>query len=413
MTEGVVRYMKSLLGRYRGVIPKELTTYFILDALLSSIFWVVQAPYLKCLGFTALEYGVLGSVFSASVVISTLLAGWLVDRLRAKYLMITSLVLRSISYIMYLPGIKLLIYLATAINGLSSSLATVPTDVLISRLVNIRKLEYGYSLTYALFLIGNSLGAYLGWVPELVSKYSLINIVSSYRYVITFSAITLPLTSLLLIRVKEPLPKRSLGSSDSVAKKVVLPRNVVSVVIKLCIAEALIGLGASISIRNISYYFILKYGVESGELGTVFGAESLLMAALMIYLPKVSERVGNPLRTYALVSMLSVPLLVSITFINSYVVASLLYICRSALMNAASPLFVAFEMRVIPPEHRGKASSIIRLADRSVAIVGRGLGGYLMSIDLELPLRITALLYAISLTYLLTSFRSSDLRSSN
>lgn len=41
---------------------------------------MVQAPYLKCLGFTAFEYGILGSVFSASVACSMLVAGWLVDR---------------------------------------------------------------------------------------------------------------------------------------------------------------------------------------------------------------------------------------------------------------------------------------------------------------------------------------------
>ena len=402
----------TLLRRYRGVVHRELTTYFILEATLSSIFWVVQAPYLKCLGFTAFEYGILGSVFSASVACSMLVAGWLVDRFKAKYLITISLIIRSASYLLYLPGIKYLIYLAALINGVVAPLTTVSTDVLVSRLVELRRLEYGYSLTYALFLIGNSIGSYMGWIPELMSKYYFINIMRSYKYAIAFSAITLPLTSILLIKVREPYPHR-LKDTKNLRGRDRLPRDLVVTIVKLCIARALIGLGASISIRNISYYFILKYGVKSGELGTVYGFESLLMATLMIYLPRVSERVGNPLRTYSLVAMFSIPLLISITLVNNYVIASALFICRSVLMNAASPLFTAFEMRIIPPQHRGKASSIIRLADRSVAILGRGLGGYLMSVDLELPLRITALLYATSLTYLLLSFRSVDLKSSD
>ncbi len=396
----------SLIKRYADVLPKELITYSVLDAIVSSLFWVVQAPYLKCLGFTAIEYGLLGSVYAASVVCATLVVGWLTDRFRAKYLMITSLIIRSVSLMLYLPGAKLLIYVAAVINGVSAPISMIPTDVLISRLVEERRLEYGYSLIHALFLLGNSVGSYTGWVPELVSRLGILDIVTSYRYVIATSSISLPFLALLLVKIKEPNPQ-PITSRTRNSLNGSLPRDVLLVVAKLCLAEVLIGLGASVSIRNISYYFILKYGVKSGELGTIYGIESLLMAILMIYLPSVSERIGSPLRTYCLVAMTSVPLLLGMTLVNSYVIASALFICRSVLMNAASPLFTAFEMRIIPPQHRGKASSMIRLADSVASIFGRGFGGYLMSLDLELPLRVTALLYATSLTYLLLTFRGS------
>ena len=69
----------ALIRRYAGVLPRELITYSVLDAIVSSLFWVVQAPYLKCLGFTAIEYGLLGSVYATSVVCTTLVVGWLVN----------------------------------------------------------------------------------------------------------------------------------------------------------------------------------------------------------------------------------------------------------------------------------------------------------------------------------------------
>jgi len=40
-----------------------------------------------------------------------------------------------------------------------------------------------------------------------------------------------------------------------------------------------------------------------------------------------------------------------------------------------------------------------------LSAIGRGLGGYMLDIDLELPLRLTATIYSLSLTYLFLVFK--------
>lgn len=171
-------------------------------------------------------------------------------------------------------------------------------------------------------------------------------------------------------------------------------------------------MGASLAIHNANYYFVLKYGVGSGELGTLQFFESLGMGVLMLTMPKLSELVGNPLKTYAYVASTSLPLLVAITYVDNYYLAMALFVARTVIMNVASPLFTAFTMSILPKEHRGKALSLMNIVRDLVSIAGRGFGGYLLSINLEYPFRVTTGVYCVALTYLLLAFRNTGQKTS-
>ncbi len=93
------------------------------------------------------------------------------------------------------------------------------------------------------------------------------------------------------------------------------------------------------------------------------------------------------------------------TLVNDYFVASTLYLIRSILMNVSNPLYTAFALSLVPRDKRGIATSILNLSSRIPTGIGRAIGGWLLDIDYELPLRITALLYSISLTFLASCFK--------
>ncbi|MCE4625447.1 MAG: MFS transporter, partial [Desulfurococcales archaeon] len=169
--------------------------------------------------------------------------------------------------------------------------------------------------------------------------------------------------------------------------------------------EVAIGFGAAMSIHNIDYYFAAKYNVNSAQLGTVVGLQQLAMAALMLYMPRLSDRVGGPLKVYIAVSSASVPLLIAMTFTNNFILAASLFLIRSVLMNVATPLFDAFVMRLVPRDLRGIASSILSLSWTLPAGGGRAVGGWLLDKNLELPLRLTAAIYAAAIAALAAMFR--------
>jgi MFS family permease len=180
-----------------------------------------------------------------------------------------------------------------------------------------------------------------------------------------------------------------------------VPRKLLPVIV----VNILMGFGAAISIHNIDYYFAAKYGVTSGGLGTLFGTQQLLMGLLMLRLPQAADRAGGELRLYLILTSFSIPLLVGITLVNDYVIASAMFLIRSILINMVNPLFNSFVFKLVPAERRGIIGGIMGLTWTVPAGFGRAIGGRLLDYNLELPLRITALMYTLAMLYLALSYR--------
>jgi len=404
-----MRTLSNFIKGFRDV-PSQLIAYTVIDAFFWSLIWLIEAPYLKSLGFTPFEFGLFGSISVASSIVTLPISGWIVDRFRLIHVMIVSLIASSGSILLMVTGVKILIYLSAFLGGFVGSIPFIGFRVLVSRVVREERYYYVYPYIDALDMVGNAIGSYAGWLPEIIVKTYGLSYLEVYRYTLLTTAMLSLLAIIPLIKIKiVETPRTSRSMKGFVESFKGIPRSTWRVIGKIMVFEALIGLGAAMSIHNISYYFMLKYGIESGELGTLYGTESLLMALLMMFMPKVSEFIGSPLKAFVLVSFTSIPPLVAITFVSNYLLAFTLYIARTVLMNVASPLFTAFMMAVVPSEHRGKASSIVDLSRSVPSAIGRGLGGYMLGIDLELPLRITAIIYTLSLTYLFLVFRSDKL----
>ena len=398
----------SGMGTDDGRGLRKVTAFAFTSTVLPTLSYVVMAPYLRLLGFSPVEYGILGSLTTAASLASVLLIGWLTDRYRASTLVLAALLLESASYALTASGLRPLIYLASVLVGASNALFMIPIEVLVSRITSKERFHYSYTYLYASMSFGNAVGAILGWVPERLGAVLAVSTLESYRYCLLIIALLNPLPASFLLGLREEVGTTSRRSSGVDLHGIILAfRTLGQAFYKLVVFEGVITLGASLAIHNANYYFVLKYGVGSGELGTLQFFESLGMGALMLTMPKLSERIGNPLKTYAYVAFASLPLLVAITYVNNYYLAMALFVARTIIMNVASPLFTAFTMSILPKEHRGKALSLMNIIRDLVSIAGRGFGGYLLSVNLEYPFRITTGVYCVALTYLLLTFRNT------
>ncbi len=284
--------------------------------------------------------------------------------------------------------------------GASNGFSWTAFRVLVSRSVEDDRLHYALSYTMAANLVGSALGSFSGWIPVslnlLLAGSSLVEL-----YSLTLAGLGLALLSgpLIVLGVEEKL------HVTTPLRRRLSIRGLPSRFYKLVFLESMIGFGAAMSIHNIGYYFILKYEVNSGELGTVTGLESLAQALITTRMPSLADRLGGPLRVYIAVTMSSVPLLVLMTLVDSYVLAASIFLVRTILMNVANPLIEAFTLTLIPRDKRGIASAFTSLSWTIPASGGRALGGKLLDIDVELPLRLTALIYFLSLSGMGALFR--------
>ena len=391
---------RTVMDRISEKIPRKLMVFGVIDSITLNLLWVIYAPFLKSLGYSGFEYGLLGSIMSFSGLLATLLIGWQLDRMKVVKLFTYILLIDSLSILLIATGVKELIMLQSFIYGFTGQIFHISYNVLLSRISREKDYHYTYSYLFGMRSLGRAIGAYMGWIPGLLSFYLNIPIHGLYRWVIVTIALTrLPLIP-IIGGVKEPDIAPRIEKPD--IKEINIPWKTIG---KFVIVGGLIGFGASISIHNISYYFVLKYNVESGELGSIYGSIDLFMAILSFILPDLAQRMGGSLRLYLLLTSSSIPLLIGITLINNYLFASAIYVIRSILMNVANPLYTAFQMKIIPPMYRGRAAAIFNVSWMLPIGIGRGLGGYLLDIDLELPLRLTAILYVFSLAVLSIFFK--------
>ena len=355
--------------------------------------WSVLAPYLRGLGYSGTQYGLVGSTAVLSSALMTLLAGTLSDRIGARRVAAVGLLGQSLALLLISTGEPVRVALGFFINGASNALAFTSQQALVARTGSDERLHYTFSYVAASSTLGGALGSFAGWLPVIASNRLGVSLLDAYRATLALASL-LPLASApVALSLREDLaPKRGSTASGW--------RRLGGGFAKITLANVLIGFGAAMSIHNIDYYFSVKYNITSAQLGSVLGLQQLLMAFLMTRIPRLADRAGSPLKVYLAVSYSSVPLLIAMTLVNNFPVAAALYLVRSILMNVANPLFNAVVMRMVPRDLRGTASALLSLSWTLPAGGGRAVGGYLLDIDLELPLRLTALLYTAALTYI-------------
>ncbi|MEN2999205.1 MAG: MFS transporter [Acidilobaceae archaeon] len=375
-----------------------------LASLLGGASYSILAPYLRLLGFSPIEYGFLGALLLFTSLLFTAIAGWASDRVGAKEVMTASLFLQSFSTLLLAFGSTPSVIFSFLLSGVSGGLAAVAGVVLATRVSGGEQLERALPFLSAASTIGGGIGHFGGWVPVLLSSLYSVSLLECYRLQFLAIALLLPLLTLpFLLGLKEIRgPQRAEGGSPARVPWGVLAR--------LVLINAIISLGAGMSIHIIDYYFVLKFNVQSGELGTVLGIQNLLMGLLMLLTPKVSVAVGGPLRAYLLIASPSILFIVAMTLTSNYAISSSIYIVRTILMNVANPLYHAFEMSLIPSEYRGRGASLISIAWQLPAGVGRIIGGALMTYNVEAPLLATAALYALSFSLMFLFFPSYVLR---
>ncbi|MET1128218.1 MAG: MFS transporter [Thermoproteota archaeon] len=368
--------------------------------IIGGLLWSIYAPFLRAQGFSGTLYGVIGSVSVFSSIAGTLASGWISDKHGPRKAIIAGFVSSSAGAAVLSLGGLYPALAASVLTGFGGGAVWVAMAALVSKTAPDTELDRAFSYMNAASLFGGALGSFMGWLPVIYARVTGAPLLESYKLFLAVGAVILLAVTLpLYARVQEPRAEQA-GAGKPSDRGPVPWRTIY----KLVLVELVIGFGAALSIHNIDYYFALKYGVTSAELGTTFGVQEAAMGVLTLYMPRFSRRVGGPLRAYLALTGSSLPLLVAMTFVNSFPVAAAMYIVRSILMNVASPLYQAFQMSLLPWGLRGRGSSLLGLAWQVPVGLGRSVGGALLDVNVELPLRLTALLYSIALSMLAAFF---------
>ncbi|MEM1873807.1 MAG: MFS transporter [Acidilobaceae archaeon] len=367
------------------------------SALFGGLASSILAPYVRGLGFDAAHYGLFAASIAIGSLVGGLVGGFLSDLASPKILVVFSALLSALGYaILSANGAESLV-VAALLLGIAGGAGGAALLILAVRMqsASSKSLEEPIVALQATSLIATSFGMLLGWIPVVVSTVSGLEITFVYRGALLACGLGSAVLVLLLVRKIPPVVGKR-GSERNPLAESSGDKIDLKPLAKLVFVGLLISFGAGLSVHIIDFYFTKKFGFDSGRLGTLMSAQNLLMGLGMFMAQRVSRELGNPIKTYIIISSTSVPLLIAMTFVSSPLLASSIYVARTFFMNIANPLYQAFELSLVPDRYRGRFLAFLNVASIVPAAVGRALGGALMTYDLELPLRLTALIYAIA-----------------
>lgn len=358
-----------------------LLALVLLSSIGNGIINVLIQPYLKHIGFDPREVGLLQFISSVATSLSLVPAAYTSDRYGRKKIAIGSLIFSIPGFILILlPAERVVLYVGFALMGVGNAMTAVTLNPLLADVTPREKLDLVASASQIIGLVGSLLGMALTWLPQL-ANISLGEIAVAYRMLMALGgAVSVSgFTFLLLVRDPYGAPR---GFKLGFSRETLL----------LTSLSALTALGAGASIWMINYYFMSKFLVEAGELGTRMMAETLLMIPSTSLAPLVSEKLGT-LRAVVLLQSASIPFIIATAFSPDYLVAATVFTLRSVLMNAANPLMWSLTMRIIGEEERSRYTMLNMLGWQLAGGVGAAIGGWLMSINLDYPLFFTSLIY--------------------
>ncbi|MGC9067726.1 MAG: MFS transporter [Thermoprotei archaeon] len=375
-------------GLNRNVIA--LILFVLLVSFSSGFINLIYQLYFKSIGYSAFSIGIFSTVIGVTASILFIPSGVLADIFNRKIIIIIgSLILCTgqaliFIYMNYTVQLIAMFFIGLGNAFISSAGGAFMTDILDEKLY-----DKGFSFLSSVQVLAITIAGIMGWFPVYLNKNFNYSEADSYKIsglimsVIGFTSVLF----LFLIRETKKIDMKSkLGLN--------LLKDDKDFIIKFVLINFMVGLGAGFSIPLFNYYLSVKFNVDSGPIGTLNALASFIMIPLYIIMPHIRESFGY-FRAILLPQAFSIVLLMLIPLSPNFIIASLFYVARQALMNIPNPLISSFMMKNISPKSRATANAIVSMSWNLPSSISVLLGGYIMDKYLDLPIYITSIFYII------------------
>ena len=236
--------------------------------------------------------------------------------------------------------------------------------------------------TFAWYALAGSLatatGALAGgWLAQglQVSGFSAFN---AYRVVLAGYA----LGGLILIGFFLLLsPAVEVKSADKVEQKLFLGlHRSRSVVMRLSGLFAMDAFAGALLVQSLlAYWFHVKYGVDTGILGSIFFGANILAGLSALFAARIAKRFGL-INTMVFTHIPSNILLILVPLMPNLPLAIAVLLARFSISQMDVPTRQSYTMAVVAPDERSAASGVTTIARSVGAALSPSLAGLLMAV---------------------------------
>lgn len=290
-------------------------------------------------------------------------AGYFSDRLGRKFSLLLSSLLLSFAVLgMVVWRSVPVLYLMTALMGLSQSLAGVTKGPFLMENSGEDERTYLFSFDMGLRMMAMFVGNWFGGqLPAWLGEAAGVSPTSSTAYGWAIACIAgisfvglLPLVLLRRQRTARQAGRPTLSPFQYARQEPVL-------LFKLISPMLVTSLGAGLLMPFMNVFFRSVHDRSDAAIGVLFAWGSLAMGIGLLSAPPLADRWGK-IRVVVVTQALSIPFLFTLGFAPWFGLSALAYLVRLTLMNMSNPVYQAFVMEQAEPEARATVASLVSMS---------------------------------------------------
>ena len=217
-----------------------------------------------------------------------------------------------------------------------------------------------------------------GWLAQILQSNGW-SALEAYRVILMGYAGGGLLLTILFLSVS-PAIEITKDATEVTAKKLFGLHKSQKVVIKLSLLFALDAFAGGLIVQSmIAYWFHVKFGVDSGALGSIFFFANVLAGISALLAVKIAEKIGL-INTMVFTHIPSNILLMLVPLMPSLPLAIGLLLLRFSISQMDVPTRQSYTMAVVAPDERSAAAGVTAIARSVGAALSPALTGIFFSI---------------------------------
>lgn len=345
---------------------------------------VVLALYLSEAGLTE---GQIGLLFTLTLVGDALISLWLTtsaDRFGRKRTLIMGALLMAGAGLAFILTRNIILLIAAAIIGVISPSGNEMGPFLsveqagLTQLISDQKRTQSFAWYNLAGSFATATGALTsGWLAQVLQENGWTAL-ESYRAVLVGYALGGFLLFLAFLHLTPSVETGTTGQ-ESIKRVLGLHRSR-SVVFKLSALFAMDAFAGGLLVQSLlAYWFHIRFGVESGVLGSIFFGANILAGISALLAVRLANRFGL-INTMVFTHIPSNILLILIPLMPTLALAIGILLLRFSISQMDVPTRQSYTMAVVAPDERSAASGITAIARSVGASFSPALTGLLFSV---------------------------------
>jgi MFS family permease len=371
---------------------------------------VIVPIYLSHLGYGPVRIGIFFTVGAVGSMALTAAVGVLADRFGRKTLLVILGVLAALSGLVFLFTNRFALLLAAAAmgtigrgGGAGSGGAFGPyapaEQALIAEHAGNRQRTNAFGVVAVVGVLSAALGSLLAATPTVLHRFAGVPDLTAERGLFLLTA----LLGVGMAVVVLPVHEMTRAPRAPGARR--LAPTTWPVLNRFLVVNATNGLAVGMLGPVVVYWFHLRYGATSGELGTLFFLANIAAAPSNLVAARVARSLGA-VRAIVTARFTSVALLAIMALMPTFLLAALFFLLRTQANTLSSPIRQSFLMGVVDEADRSTVAGLSKLPLQALSTMGPTVAGQMMQMAwLSLPLEIAAALQAVSTALYYTFFR--------